>query len=1481
MLYEYAKTFSLFFVEVSLHDSTALFMIQCGKLVKDLLPSAWWDEFSGDLWSWVKTIIFGPPDDIVAESEGASMFGTFVEKLVSAKQNVVDFGDSVIYRRFMRFMTSVLGCAVAAKMGLVSKLQWCLPKGYEVPTGEVTAQDLILNLVSSTIDIIESGYQQYVLGHTVTSHTGKHYRDWLRRKVDLENRFSTYAANAQSTNYEALCDELVELYNTGREMVNTTRNYHPRLLNLVTKEWNVLKDLYTQHIVMGNCGSRKAPISFRVVGPPGVGKSGMATSLFTLGSQVCGLSPSFKPGDEFILSPTSQFMDGVEGKTNGYWLIDDAGQWKCQGGDPPEDLKQVILCSNTQTYPLNMAYAKGKYHGAPQMLVVTSNKFDLGASDYFSTPSAVARRFNATVVTTVKEEYQRVEDGKLTGRLDHTKLTGDENDLEHLHVEIYRSVLEPRKNTVHNDYNSNVYEKLVYSGPWWPEDAESEGATTVLATIMKDFRESQEKFRRAQQKKSSLRYSPDGRPIEAEKLNPQPEGLDMVVAPWWFTALVILMSLVGLDRFINFSQVPSRLSSLRNAVMADVTLVREASAQVAKVAEDTAQAFDVKLRAFMALGDSIENSILSATSDLFRNFRNVILAIGGTAVLYQLLNLMKPPAIRPEGNATTRGREPQKVSAVATRRPNYYDYMVQRVESAVFSQQTENSTYAEVLPHIRSAVCRVQLYVKGHALNTTCFCLSGVDYAFATHTIKFFLGQPDSIRVTFLSEGTTRKDFVVMVDPRNHASESELTVLRIPGKLKKRSITKFLIQEHGTARMPGHLLTSTNEVPIVASHYPSISYVDKSGFRWEIDDILKYDHSEKGECGSPLVFRVQRPSGTSGLAIAGIHIAGDQERNAGFSLPLTYDVVKGLIGRIDHLSPFPSVVFKNEADLTMVAGRQEVGEMQVEPEGVEFIFETPVLKVPHPKNTAYYLSDCGAMDVLGELPVHTGRSATDVRKSLIHDDVERVLGPTEYTRPLMNKGWVGEGDQRFYNNPHLVALEQISSYPVLVDPQEVDQCVESYLTRVMSLLPDGAFDNMEVLSDAEALNGLPGEHYIKGVKRKTAGGYGLFQSKTKAGCYEPDPSPRYPDGIKMSPGMQYWTDDIWDTLSSEAIGSVFQAHLKNEPRVKYSDGRVKTARLFTGTPAAWSHCVRRLFLPVISLIQTYGLVFETAVGVNAASYDWSILRDHITRYGEGRIVEGDFSKFDKYNCCYVVLSAFRILIHLMKAAGYSDRDLSRAWNVSYDSASPTILLDRTLYVLYASFPSGHPATVIINSISNSLYIRLCWLRAGFPLADFDKSVSFLSYGDDNIFSVREGVDFGFSRVASLMADFGMVYTLPDKSLEERDFTHVDTCSFLKRGFRCADGKVYAPLDVSSLRRRLMLTYDSTLSEEEQARVVLLDSLADSWHHGARVYELYRNLALDLFHKYCLGTPDEVPSFESFTAIMEKNYTPEAARVIPV
>jgi hypothetical protein len=192
-------------------------------------------------------------------------------------------------------------------------------------------------------------------------------------------------------------------------------------------------------------------------------------------------------------------------------------------------------------------------------------------------------------------------------------------------------------------------------------------------------------------------------------------------------------------------------------------------------------------------------------------------------------------------------------------------------------------------------------------------------------------------------------------------------------------------------------------------------------------------------------------------------------------------------------------------------------------------------------------------------------------------------------------------------------------------------------------------------------------------------------------------------------------------------------------------------------------------------------------------------------------------------------------------------------------------------------PSGHPLTVIINSIVNSLYMRFAWfsLKPKNFAGKFHEHVHLMTYGDDNIMGVsREASWFNHTAISDVLSSSGVIYTMADKEQKSVPFLHISQTSFLKRSFRPHDTLPYmgCPISHDSISKRLTkCVRGRQYYPELHAVLVMASALDDYFFEDKELFVERRKLFLHVICHFKLHPYSPFPKLLPDWEDLEKRF----------
>jgi len=291
---------------------------------------------------------------------------------------------------------------------------------------------------------------------------------------------------------------------------------------------------------------------------------------------------------------------------------------------------------------------------------------------------------------------------------------------------------------------------------------------------------------------------------------------------------------------------------------------------------------------------------------------------------------------------------------------------------------------------------------------------------------------------------------------------------------------------------------------------------------------------------------------------------------------------------------------------------------------------------------------------------------------------------------------------------------------------------------------------------------------------------------------------------------------------------------------------IKKTRLFTAASCPWSIVVRKQLLPFVRILQKNKFVFEAGPGTVTQSREWELIYEFLTMFGEDQIVAGDYGKFDKHMIADFVLAAYEVIANLYRRAGFSILEVRKLLSIGTDTAFPLCNINGDILEFFGTNPSGHPLTVVINSIVNCLYMRYAYtiLNPKHTCEDFKKFVSLFTYGDDNAMGVSKLIPwFNHTAIQKVLASIGVEYTMADKESESVPYINIRDCSFLKRKwvYDSEVGAYLAPLDEESIIKSLtMWVPSSTIDKYSQMVAVISSANNEYFFHGREIFQKHHD-----------------------------------------
>lgn len=1191
--------------------------------------------------------------------------------------------------------------------------------------------------------------------------------------------------------------------------------------------------------------ARQTPFSILYFGGSGIGKSTLQTLCFQHYAKIHGLPT----GDEYhyTRSFSDQFWSGFQ--TSAWSIVlDDVAAKNPDMKQPDPSMEEILQIVNQVPYspPQADLADKGRTPLRPRLIQASTNTKDLNASAYYCSKLAILRRFPLVVTPAVKAEYCRRDERGVyppepTKRmLDSSRtpplLEGEYPDYWEFTVE---RVVDGYTNTGLQtaEYQlagkfDNVYDFLAFISKESLRHEKNQQIVAASAASYSKVTVCTECYRPA-----SKCTCAEIQGKEFDWKTAAVGGLlctTLLAAPFayraWKRQSRVIKRRLG-QRIVDFgvdcvSEHVSQIAPVR--VAADflaVTRQRLAHSGLGPLERIQREALEVK-KIFEEAGERVRNATFA-----FKALLGFITAIPIAIGMYQAYRTFA-------GHDEQGSREIGSRPVAQDEKPNPWykdDYVPTTLDVGSLSASWKNMAFDKVCAEIakncyfakarymRDGVAKMRtlriLCVGGNLCVTNNHNIPEMDCKLSITTseqkggvssnFEMFLGKDDILRYPEEDLAYFR---VACMPPRRSLLDM------LPGKTFKTQCNGALVSRAEPGAPTFDMVRGIHEKVQTTSmgDFPS----------WAVS--LKRN-TEMGECGSALVGDTP-----VGPVILGLHQTGGTLCRA-TSVKICKESVQRALDKFNE----PMVQ----------AGAPFLEDVNGKPIEVQPL---------HPKSVFRFI-EAGVGHVYGSLPGFRAKHTSKVRPTMLAEEFEARGYECKVGAPVM-RGWV----------PWRHAALDIVQQQFLVRQSMLDECVEAFSRDILSSLPKGQLEELIILDNATTLNGYPGTKFIDKMKRNTSMGF-PYRKKKSLYLSEPVPFEVWPDYVEFPDEFYDRVDAMLERYKNgQRAMPIFIGHLKDEA-LKLLKVLAGKTRNFSGGPATWCFLVRKYLLPLVRVMQNNKYVFETAPGTNATSAEWDQIYHYLTAFGTDRIVAGDYSKFDKRMSAQWILAAFKVFDNILRAAGWSREDRLVVSCIGYDTAFPLTDFNGDLVEFWGSNPSGHPLTVIVNGMVNSLYVRYSWRLAGNPLESFKLHVHLMTYGDDNIMGIHKSItNFNHTVLVEKLATIGVVYTMADKEAESVPFVNISEVSFLKRTWRMDEtiGHHVAPLEHDSIAKMLLRYIPSADKCEEQDAVDRMSTaLWEYFFYGRKVFDEKREMFLEILAKYELEPyyHREFPTFDGILA----------------
>lgn len=698
---------------------------------------------------------------------------------------------------------------------------------------------------------------------------------------------------------------------------------------------------------------------------------------------------------------------------------------------------------------------------------------------------------------------------------------------------------------------------------------------------------------------------------------------------------------------------------------------------------------------------------------------------------------------------------------------------------------------------------------------------------------------PRMVRLTYLQKNglTSKVNFLVSRSNVHIDSAHDLLYMKCPRLHPFRDLTKFLLSNKQGVHVngPGVMIhyRDDQDYTVVENPMPRITnsiacppykygdqYYDASTCYSGVVDTPTHG----GHCGAPIIV-IQGMN----KAILGIHCASNGKGCTMSRAVYVEDVEEAF--KILSCNP----ISDNDFDVCFSA----------ETKAMEITFV-------HPKCPTHQLKD-KELIVIGGNTLPRSSPRTKVGRSPIWQETLNFYRQFGYKR-IEHVSPIDCDPRKAIMLAMEKAVENAQFYP-----EEIDFMVEQMSKEFISKFTPDMLARLHPYPLDVAINGVDDIPYIDRLNLKTSGGYGHTGPKLK--LFELT-NPDEHNAVKYKPIPELEKEVNWileQYRNGREANPVFKCSFKDEP-ITIEKAEMSKVRIFSASPTAFSLVARMYLLCIIrEFVGHRRLSFEMAIGANAHGMDWEEIYQRVVRHGTDRCFAGDYKNFDKQMPPELIMAAFEVIINILKAADWSEEDLLIVRGIATDTAFPTMDLFGTLIQCFGSNPSGHVLTTIINSLVNSLYIRIACKRIldehniSADFSRFSEIVSLVTYGDDNCGSVSAKYPMiTHTTIQDALGKAGIIYTTDDKKSASIGLTDVSNITFLKRRFVLSKDlqRMVAPLVEDSLYKSLTVwTYSSSISKQEQLAAVLESANREYFFYGKERFTVMHNFFCNLAIKH--------------------------------
>lgn len=423
---------------------------------------------------------------------------------------------------------------------------------------------------------------------------------------------------------------------------------------------------------------------------------------------------------------------------------------------------------------------------------------------------------------------------------------------------------------------------------------------------------------------------------------------------------------------------------------------------------------------------------------------------------------------------------------------------------------------------------------------------------------------------------------------------------------------------------------------------------------------------------------------------------------------------------------------------------------------------------------------------------------------------------------------------------------------------------------------------VDELSVAQAVEGIKGIRGMEPLELKTSEGYPWVKMRPKGfsdkrWLFDMDDQGAYPKCNGVSKDLQDVLDLKRDMRVRRVVpATYFTACLKDARILKEKCSIPGKTRLFEMSPVDMTIAQRQCFLDFYAAYMNNRRECEHTIGINVNGPEWSLLAEDLYSFSP-YILGGDYSAYGPRLPLEILHYAWDIKTAWMMRhySGNGDREpfFNNIMTMKYECLNSLLVVGRYVMRALGGMHSGNVATVILNSLCNSIMVRIAYLgimdkenRKYSNMTHFHKFVKMFSNGDDLIVSVKEEIINYFNNVsiAEFFKEFGIKYTCSKKDVEILPFESLFEVSYLKCNFKPHPERRYqwlAALDRVSIEDCPQWIWDKDIDPWEATIQNCDQAVRLAYGQGREYFDLFRtkvqNFLNENFKYVQLPTWDEL------------------------